>query len=62
MIYVNSFTYHFIPDYRWLKARALASAAGDNATFVEIPMGEHNDIPMSLLRTQLRELLASPKN
>lgn len=39
------------------EARALANAGGDDATFVEILSGEHNDIPMSLLRAQLKELL-----
>lgn len=39
------------------EALALAIAAGDETTFAEIPNGEHNDIPMSLLRTQLKELL-----
>ena len=39
------------------EARALASAAGEDATFVEIPNGEHNDIPMSLLRAQLKDQL-----
>ena len=44
------------------EARALASAAGDEATFVEISNGEHNDIPMSLLRAQLKELLPLNQN
>lgn len=39
------------------EARALASAAGEDATFVEIFNGEHNDIPMSLLRAQFKDQL-----
>ena len=42
------------------EARDLAEANRDHATFVEIANGEHNDIPMNLLLSRLKELLPSP--
>ena len=38
------------------EARDLAEANRDHATFVEIANGEHNDIPMNLLLSRLKEL------
>jgi pimeloyl-ACP methyl ester carboxylesterase len=38
------------------EARALAFASGDISRLTEIPGGEHNDIPMHLLRKELRRI------
>ena len=38
------------------EARALAFASGDISRLTEIPGGEHNDIPMHLLRQELRRI------
>jgi pimeloyl-ACP methyl ester carboxylesterase len=38
------------------EARALAIASGDTSRLTEIPGGEHNDIPMQLLRQELRRI------
>ena len=38
------------------EARLLAFASGDTSRLTEIPDGEHNDIPMHLLRKELRRI------
>ena len=38
------------------EARSLAFACGDTSRLTEIPDGEHNDIPMHLLRQELRRI------
>lgn len=38
------------------EARLLAFASGDTSRLTEIPGGEHNDIPMHLLRQELRRI------
>ena len=38
------------------EARLLAFASGDTSRLTEIPDGEHNDIPMHLLRQELRRI------